>query len=97
MLIDNTWSKCFNETYKLYKEAKHSNRIKMLAYSYYLGSLVLACPHHQELQIHPKNKIMWIKIYHLFSIVGYHKIYRTLRLKSKYIYYLNEKHFKQLL
>ena len=28
MLIDNTWSKCFNEIYKLYKEAKYDNRIQ---------------------------------------------------------------------
>jgi hypothetical protein len=97
MLVNNSWSRCFEETYELYKKAKHGKRIEMLAYSYHLGSLVLACPHNKEIPTHPKNRIMWIKIYHLFRTVGYHQIYRTKRTKPKYIYYLKEKHFKQIL
>ncbi|CAG8763071.1 9942_t:CDS:1, partial [Dentiscutata erythropus] len=45
MLIEETWENCYIKTYKKYKEAKaQKDRIKILAYSYHLGSLVLACP-----------------------------------------------------
>ncbi|CAG8606551.1 16307_t:CDS:1, partial [Racocetra fulgida] len=83
MLINTSWDKCFSKTHKLYTEAKYSERIKMLAYSYHLRALILACPHNQEIEINSKNRAMWIRIYHLFKTVKYHNIYRTKKLKSK--------------
>ncbi|CAG8822980.1 13476_t:CDS:2, partial [Racocetra persica] len=38
------------------RPVEHSKKIKMLAYSYYLGALIMACPKNKEEQINPKNK-----------------------------------------
>ncbi|CAG8770990.1 4781_t:CDS:1, partial [Racocetra fulgida] len=56
MLINTSWNKCFSKTYKLYTKAKHGERVKMLAYSYHLEALILACPHNKEIEINSKNK-----------------------------------------
>ncbi|CAG8698759.1 15426_t:CDS:1, partial [Racocetra persica] len=58
MVINVSWTKCFLKTHQLYAQAKYGKRIKMLAYSYHLGVLMMACPKNKEKQINPKNKAM---------------------------------------
>ncbi|CAG8793942.1 28401_t:CDS:1, partial [Racocetra persica] len=56
MLINVPWTKYFTKTYELYTKAKHGKRKNMLAYSYHLGVLMIACLNNKEEQINPKNK-----------------------------------------
>ncbi|KAF0388613.1 hypothetical protein F8M41_011002 [Gigaspora margarita] len=96
MIINNSWKKCYYQTYKLYKEAKiQKNHTKILAYSYHLGSLVLAYPNQTKVYINPKSRKAWIRTYHLFKTIGYNKIYQIQKLKLKYIYYLDKETFKK--
>ncbi|RIB10651.1 hypothetical protein C2G38_2205560 [Gigaspora rosea] len=98
MPIIYSWEKCYHQTYKLYKIAQNQkDHVKILAYSYHLGSLVLACSNQTKIHINPKSKKAWVRTYHLFKTVEYNKIYQVQKLKLKYIYYLDKETFRKII
>jgi hypothetical protein len=104
--LTNSWESCIQTVYQLLKsEMSGRNRIKIMAYGYYLGNLIdLSCsPRQKWLEFvqdqHIRNEFYFyrgsIRLYHLFKD-NLSQLYQTTQLSYRRIQRLKADEFQQL-